>query len=97
MMTFAISCCYEKLDYSMIHSEKRRHDSIQSINPHKAHEALHTDPQVRLLNEAERDQVRDGTVFSAFGYTFAGGEPFAPGRNYAMISNPADISIFYRV
>ncbi|PBP76373.1 hypothetical protein PSYCIT7_003445 [Pseudomonas syringae Cit 7] len=67
----------------------------QAINPKKAHETLHTGQAVRLLNEAELDCVGGGIEFSAFGYTFAGGESFAPGYNYASITNSRGIPIYY--
>ncbi|KPB72046.1 hypothetical protein ACKUFS_27035 [Pseudomonas cannabina] len=67
----------------------------QVMNPKKAHDALHTGQEVRLLNEAELDQVGGGIEFSAFGYTFAGGESFAPGHNYASITNSRGIPIYY--
>ncbi|KPB13138.1 Uncharacterized protein AC504_3642 [Pseudomonas syringae pv. maculicola] len=48
-----------------------------------------------MLNETELSQVGGGIEFSAFGYTFAGGESFAPGFNYASITNSRGIPVYY--
>ncbi len=62
----------------------------------QTHEALFTGQQGRLLNEAELDQVGGGIEFSAFGYTFAGGESFAPCHYYASITNSRGNAIYYK-
>lgn len=66
-----------------------------AIITEQKHEALSIGQEVRLLNEAELEQVGGGIEFSAFGYTFAGGESFAPGYNYASITNSSGIPIYY--
>ncbi|GFM63503.1 hypothetical protein PSCICG_46630 [Pseudomonas cichorii] len=71
-------------------------DMKQAMNLKNPHETLHSDPELRLLSETELEQVGGGFEFSAFGYTFAGGQSFAPGYNYASISNPGGVPIFYR-
>ncbi|KTB72297.1 MULTISPECIES: hypothetical protein [Pseudomonas] len=67
----------------------------QAVNPQQVHDALPAGPALRVLNETELSQVGGGIEFSAFGYTFAGGESFAPGFNYASITNSRGIPVYY--
>ncbi|KPY86227.1 hypothetical protein RA263_19950 [Pseudomonas syringae pv. tagetis] len=66
-----------------------------TVNPHQAHDALSAVPALRVLDESELAQVGGGIEFSAFGYTFAGGESFAPGFNYASITNSRGVPVYY--
>lgn len=61
----------------------------------QTHEALSTGQEVRLLNEAELVQVGGGIEFSAFGYTFAGGESIGPCYYYASVTNSRGDAVFY--